>query len=60
MDSLKATISFLTEDIEHTQDAELAAKKGTMQKTKCFAESTKWAIHIFAIGYWRETGVSQL
>ena len=38
LDCLEATISFLTEDIQYTQDAEQVAKKGTMQqKPKRFA-----------------------
>ena len=37
LESLVATISFLTEDIQGTQDAEQVAKKGTIQKPKRFA-----------------------
>ena len=37
LDSLEATISFLMEDIQHMQDTEQVAKKGTTQKPKRFA-----------------------
>ena len=37
LDSLEATISFLTEDIQHTQDVKQLANNETLQRPKRFA-----------------------